>query len=183
MTETELEFLLHRWGIAMAGLLIVDDDNAVPQMGYGTNPIANGMAFAPKTRSEALRYATNMDRSGNSRRRVMGRAVGMQNIRSVPKWSCEPIPSTETRPKFGASKGQHLPPELERMQNAVMSLYRADKLRGACVICEYQLRGRTQAEKAVAVGQRVGHVVKLRRYRDELAHARTWLHGRLAVAS
>lgn len=177
MSPIELENALQEWGYATArgGSIGATDWPA----SYGSNPIAVGMEYALGSRSAVLRSLTNMDRSGSSRRRIMGGELSKAGMRSVPQWACDPVPSKATSSSKGGAT--RYPPDIERTHAAVMALYRTATLRGMCIICEYQVRNETQGEKAVEVGRRLGQRVLLNRYRDELKAGKLWLHGRLSA--
>lgn len=119
----------------------------------------------------------------------LGRAVSVAYKRVTRpgerSWSRDPIPCVETRQAssalyFTGASSSQVAPELARVEAAVLALYRINTLRGLVMRGQYCRRG-PQAEQVEWInGLDRGISLTLRSYRDELAHARTWVHGRLA---
>lgn len=177
MSPIELETQLQEWGLAMHVGSTGDVSGA---RGYGSNPIAASMRYAPGTRSEVIRYRTNMERSGTSRRQIMGVNPDPEGSSiTVPTWACEPVRGKDTRHAARTSE-PWFKPEIERLHKAIMALWRVDTLRGVCVCCEYQLRWMTKAEKAVEIGKITGTRIGVRQVAEELKVAKFGILMRLA---
>lgn len=174
MTEDELEELLRRWGgrygephpdavetqeVALGGMV-----------GSGAHPLARAMTWATKrpARQVALAYVRPLHRDA---------ATGAVVER-------DPTPCRETRVFAGAlffagaEVGRGVDPQLVRVERAALELARLNPPRGLVLRAQYCRRG-AQESKVEWVGA-CGHPMKLRLYRDHLAHARSWMHGRLA---
>jgi hypothetical protein len=179
MTTDELETLLRAWGRVYGERPAVDDNDGT---GPATHPLARGMEFAPGKRIVLIRQRTNMDRGGVARRRMMAQAAGGATVglRVLQAAYVDPVPCVETRPAiFGlGERSRPVPPELQRVQRAALDLHAIDTLRGLVLRINYCTLG-PHDDKALDVGQRLGSPVGLRVYRESLAHAKGWMHGRL----
>lgn len=172
MKDADFEELLRRWGR-------VYGEQAPPEwaeegaasllmVGNGTHPLAVAMEYAPgkvdRTVSVAYRRRT---RPGER------------------DWSRDPIACTESRHYAGAlyfsgNEQARVAPEVSKVERAAMDLYRINTLRGLVLRGQYCRRG-PQAEQVEWInGLGRGIAVNLRSYREELAHARTWVHARIA---
>lgn len=178
MTPTELETRLHEWGLAM---YVGSSGDLSGARGYGSNPIAASMQYAPRTRSAYLDGLATTARSGTTRRRLMGANSDPDGESiTVPAWACEPVRGKDTRHAARTSE-PWFKPEIERVHKAIMDLYRVDTLRGICICCEYQLRWLTKAEKAVEIGKRTKTRIGVRKVAEELKVAKFGLLMRLAA--
>ena len=102
----------------------------------------------------------------------MAVGLGVCGVRLLPTDYVDHVPGSRST-NSGGSYGASVDPIVSRVQTAWMVLHRFDTLRAGVVQAEYQRRGMTQGDKASVLG------IKLRRYRDELASGKTWMHGRL----
>lgn len=182
------EVLLTAWGIAYgeAGLAI-EHRRRISQVTY--HPIAEGMQFAPGKRP--TRVTKVLGRDGRSRRRTMGAAAGLLTADGkalpIPVAYCDPVPC-KSRTKGGGfgTMGRPVPIELQRVERAVHALEEIAMLRAICIRANYCLKG-DQGEKLEWITERFRHVskgaepVKLKRFRDELQHARFFVAGYLVA--
>jgi len=183
LTADDLELLLIAWGRAYGETRGAEwDEDRSPT---GDSPTARGMQFAPGTREAATRRLSTLDRAGYDRRALMHAfaAAGADGALALtPAWACDPVPARETRQRY--SEAPRYSPlftaELERVQGAWLALRRFDQLPAECLRVQYQVRGMTQLEKIDVVTANVDIAVGLKRYRDELRTARTWMLARLA---
>ncbi|QWF19286.1 hypothetical protein [Lysobacter capsici] len=183
MTPEDLDELLHAWGRAYGERRGAEwDEDRSPT---GDSPTARGMQFAPGTREVATRRLSSLDRAGFDRRALMHAfaAAGADGAISLtPSWACDPVPARETRHRH--TEAPRYSPlftaELERVQDAWLALRRHDPLPAECLRVQYQVRGLTQLEKTDVVTANVNIATGLKRYRDELRTARTWMLARLA---
>lgn len=175
MTEEELEEGLRRWGRVYG--------EAAPQE-WGEERVdeAHVGGFAGGFRC-ALAGAGMMARGGAARVTDVAWRRSRAALARAP--FSDPVRATETRTHKGAlhfsgAEVGRVEPLAARIERAVVDLYRINTLRGLVLRAQYCKRGR-QAEKVEWInGQGRGIQTNLRAYRDELAHARTWLHGRLS---
>lgn len=178
MTPIELENRLQEWGLAIH---IGSSGDVSGTRGYCSNPIAASMRYAPGTRSEVIRYRTNMERSGSTRRQLMGVNPDPEGSSiTIPTWACEPVRGKGTHHAARTSE-PWFKPDIERLHKAIMALYRVDNLRGICICCEYQLRWMTKAEKAVQVSKATGTRIGVRQVAEELKVAKFGILMRLAA--
>jgi hypothetical protein len=174
MTPDALEDALRAWGRAYGEQPEVEirEDARAPDV----HPLAVAMRFAPGTRAEAVQR--HVHRGGQQRRTLMAAGLGDCDVRIVPADFVDYVPGTRSTNSGGVDGGvdtsRHVQPIVEAVQGAWIVLWRFDTLRGGVVQAEYQRRGMTQGDKAAMLG------IKLKRYRDELASGKVWLHGRLA---
>jgi hypothetical protein len=172
MTPDALEDALRAWGRAYGEQPEVEihEDQRAPDV----HPLAVAMRFAPGTRAEAVQR--HVHRGGQQRRTLMAAGLGDCGVRMVPADFVDCVPGTRSTnaSACGSSAEAKLGPIVEAVQGAWIVLFRFDTLRGIVVQAEYQRRGMTQGDKAAMLG------IKLKRYRDELASGKVWLHGRLA---
>lgn len=187
MTSDELETLLRAWGRVMGERPPVDDGDDRPSR--AVHALARGMEMAPGKRQVVIRERTAMHRAGQGRRALMavaagGAAVGM---RLAPTWAVDPVHFTETRSYRNESRDWPIPPEILRVERAAIDLQKIDDLRGRCLRVRYCMRAsdeervmRMMASMDLAALEKIGGYLKLKRFRDEVAYARVWMHGRLA---
>lgn len=182
MTPDDLKDLLRAWGRWYGERVVFDD--STPQThgphGYGTNPIATGMQFAPSKRSSVVRQRTNMDRGGQGRRRLMAAGAGC-GMRILPASYVDPVPCRQTRPAvFGmGERARPEPKELQRVELAALDLMRIDTTRGVCLRVHYCTLGEL-VDKATLAGLRIGTTIPVRAYRNTVSEARFWMLGRLS---
>lgn len=178
--DDQLEELLRQWGAAQNGRIAWaagNDDREAPDV----HPIARSIPFAPKTRHRAALKLAGRD--GGSRLKLMAiRAGGTKvGLRKLPTWAADPIRCKETRlsgPVAAIDAG--IPPQLLRVHQAMLDLYRRDPKRGLCLRLEYTLPG-PHIEKAERVSEAIGEPVNVRAYRVELKMAREWMAAKLAA--
>lgn len=176
--DEHIEELLRQWGAAQNGRVSWSErgeDREAPDV----HPIARSIPFAPKTRHRAaLRLA---GRDGESRLRLMASRAGVQGMRKVPTWAADPIRCKETRlsgPIAAVDGG--IPPNLMRVHQAMLDLYRRDPKRGLCLRLQYTMK-LPHAELAERVSQAIGEPVNVRAYREELKMAREWVAMKLVA--
>lgn len=154
---SQLETLLRAWG-RLFGERPPKEWDEGDGPAATVHPIAKAMEFA----------------AGRNAKETAGRSsAAMARLRGTPAWGTDPIPCKETRSKRIATPDD-IPAEIQRVQSAALALHAVDPVRGRVLRTEYCRRG-TQHDKAEKLG------MKVRRYRDELAHARTWIAGRLTL--
>jgi hypothetical protein len=181
MTMDELDNLLREWGA------LSKYQEARTEGATDFHALSRARQFAPGTRARAA--ARLVGRDGESRRRLMavaanaglpdGRSCG---IRIVPAEYVDPVPCSESRRAGGVSAAARdtTPSHLRPVVVAASELYRIDTLRGLCLRFEYCAYG-CQSEKADRVALAIGSPVGLRIYRESLAHAKGWMHAKLAA--
>lgn len=172
MTPEALDDLLRLWGRIYGEPKPAEWDEQDIGSTHVTNPIQRGMEFAPGSRVEFVRQRTSMDRGGQSRRRMMAQAAGVERLRMVPASLVDPVRCVAT-PSGSASAWREIP-EVEAVQAAWKALWKADELQANVVRVEYQVRAMTQREKAVEVGTTFGN------YRLMLAIGRGFILGKLS---
>lgn len=180
MTPDALETLLRAWGRVYGERGTFTDDDPVGPSGYGSNPIATAMQFAPGKRSAVLRQRTTQMRGGVSRRRLMAIGAGVECLTVIPGSYVDPTPCRESRSVRNIARDWPVPPEVQRVQRAALDLISFDTERGICLRVHYCTFGNLD-DKALDASQRLGFPLKVRAYRDAVAHARTWMHARLAA--
>lgn len=174
MDENALEELLRRWGRMYGEGAPNDDGDDVgfaSMVGAGTaHPLAVAMEYAPGRRGiRTLDVAyRRMVRPGEK------------------AWSRDPVRCTETKHYAGAlyfsgAETGRVEPEVSRVEKAALDLYRVSTIRGLVLRAQYCKRGSQQDKTDWINAQGRGSVLKLRMYREELAHARTWMQGRLSA--
>lgn len=176
MTPAELELHLIQWGRAYGEEASDEWGEEEMPLGYGTNSLARGMAFAPgSTRAAAMQH----HRAGQSRRKLMGAAAGLTG--AAPSWSSDPVRSKETR-SAAPREDARFTGAAERVQTAWLALERFDRIRAVCLQVEYQVRAQQSGPggKAEIAGKRLARPLGLKRYRDEVRAAKVWMHGRLS---
>lgn len=181
MTMDELDDLLRQWGA-------LSKYTERRQEGAGDfHALARALDFAPGTRKRAA--IKLIGRDGGARRRLMAEAANAGlgdgrtcGIRLVPMDFVDPVPCTQSRRAGGVSgrARDDTPEHLRPVAAAASALYRVDTLRGLCLRLEYCGYG-CQSEKADRVALAIGSPVGLRIYRESLAHAKGWMHARLAA--
>lgn len=168
MTEDELDDLLRRWGRAYGEAPPPEWDEvgevAVSPLGSAPHPLAVAADYAPGRAQQAVSVAYKRPRA------------------ALRRWS-SPIACVESRHYAGAlyfagAQQRGLDSSVARVERAVMDLHRIDAVRSLVLRAQFCRRG-TQREKTSWVSA-CGWPIKLRMYRDVLAHAKTWIHGRLA---
>lgn len=175
MTEQELEQLLAEWGA------LSKYQQARTEGATDFHVLQRARDFAPGTRAKAARRLIGRD--GYERRAYMARDLKACGVRVVPMDYVDPVKGTESRKGGGMSDlppRDDTPPHLRRVNAAASELYRIDTLRGLVLRFEYCGYG-PQAEKAERVSVALGSRIGLRVYRESLAHAKGWMHGRLAA--
>ncbi len=177
MTADELENLLRKWGRCY-GERPPAEWEGEERPGVAVHALARGMEFAPGKRITLIRQRTNMDRGGQDRRRMMARDI--PGLRMVPASYVDAIPCTETRSGRSEARDWPVPSDLVRVERAALDLHRIDTLRGLVLRVNYCTRG-THEDKAAVVTLKIGSSVKMRAYRESLAHAKGWIHARLAA--
>jgi hypothetical protein len=182
MADEEFETLLRAWGRIYGADRSNDAGRTPDPLQPVGHPIARAMEFAPGKKS-GKRCTLSLERGGVERRRIMARAAGINGLLQIPAAMVDPVPCRATRPSLGMVS-RPVPPEILRVERAALELIEADYLRGLCLRVNYCTRG-DHEEKAVRVTDRMREVspafieVKVRRFRDELEHARVWMQGRL----
>jgi hypothetical protein len=136
------------------------------------------MEFAPGKRVALIRQRVNMDRGGLDRRRLMAR--DLLGVRTVPAAYVDPVRCVETRSGRNEATDWPVPTELQRVQRAALDLHAIDTLRGLVLRINYCTRG-SQEDKSGTVTALIGSPVRLRVYRESLAHAKGWMHAKLAA--
>lgn len=184
MSPEELELQLLRWGRAY-GEERPDEWEEAESL-TGDSPTARGLDFAPGSREVAVRRLASFDRGGTGRRALMASGVlaaSVDNPRPVlPAWACDPVPARETRNRYAAAPryDSTFTAETETVQTAWLALRGFNRLQAECLRVQYQIRAMTQREKAELVSHVVVDAVSLKRFKDELRLARTWMHARLS---
>ena len=181
MTMVELDILLREWG-ALSKYLAERTDEPTD-----FHALSRARQFAPGTRARAAIQLAGRD--GRSRRTLMAVAVNADlgdgrtcGLRIVPQAYVDPVRCSESRRAGGVSGAARdtTPPHLKPVEMAALALYRMDTLRGLVLRQEYCGYG-CQAEKADKVTVAMGAPVGLRVYRESLAHAKGWMHAKLAA--
>lgn len=183
MTEEQLEVALKSWGRAFGEQRPDewDEDGSPGRSEYGANGIARGMEFAPGSRQVVIRERTAHHRAGGDRRRIMGVAAG---VRIVSADFVDPVPCTETRPHYGAPKDDaRVTATVQAVQSAWLVLREWWPLRGEVLRLQYQVRAMSQQDKAATLGDgKDGRdLITVKRYRDELARSKLWIHARITA--
>lgn len=179
MTTDELEKLLRAWGHVFGERRErAEEERDAPAV----HPIAVGMTFALKTRGAVIRARTSMHRAGQDRRKLMAVAAGgaTVGVRVVPAAYVDPIPCTETRTGRSEARDWPVPPQVARVERAALDLAKVSDFRARCLRLHYCALG-SHEDKVLRLGIALGEDVKIKRFRDELAYSRVWMHGRLAV--
>lgn len=171
MNNDTLENLLRLWGRIYGEPKPAEWDEVDIGSAHVTNPIQRGMEFAPGSRAEFVRQRTSMDRGGQSRRRMMAQAAGVERLRMVPAALVDPVRCVAT-PSGSASAWREIP-EVEAVQMAWKSLFKVDELQANVVRVEFQVRAMTQREKAEDVGVTFGN------YRLLLVTGKAFIRGKL----
>ena len=173
MTEQELEQLLTEWG-ALSKYREARSEGATD-----FHILQRAKDFAPGTRERAAQRLIGRD--GISRRTYMARDLAACGVKAVPMAYVDPVPGKTSHHAGPRERiADSIPPHLSRVYYAAQELYRIDTLRGLVLRQEYCGYG-PQAEKAERVSVAVGSRIGLRVYRESLAHAKGWMHGRLAA--
>lgn len=171
MDSQAFEELLRRWGRIFGEAPPPEweeEGRASMPMQATAHPIAVAMEYAPGKAGKAVSVAYKRQVRPGER-----------------SWSRDPITCTESRHYGGAlyfsgASSARISPEVARVEVAVMDLYRINTLRGLVMRGNYCRRG-GQAEQVEWInGLDRGISLKLRTFREELAHARTWVHARIA---
>lgn len=179
MKLDELELWLIMWGRAYGEPRPAEWDEI--ESPTGDSPTARGIEFAPKTRAEVLRRSTTAVRAGQGRRTLMAANAGVESMHMAPAWACEPVRVRETRQGSGVAPRHVFTPMVERVQTAWLALHGFQRLQAECLRVQYQVRAMSQREKAELVGTNVGDAIGLKRFKDELRLARTWMHARISA--
>lgn len=114
-------------------------------------------------------------RHGRSRRMRMAQAAGGQvvGLRVVSTAFVDPVPCSGTRAVKAPDYDPAYTREVERVQSAWLVMWRNEQRLAMLLRIQYQEFGQ-QHDKAKALGMTV------KRYKDELRLARTWMMARLA---
>lgn len=169
MKDADFEELLRRWGRVYgehAPAEWQEEESASLMVGGGAHPLAVAMEYAPGKAQRSVSVAYARPRA------------------AVRDWR-DPTPCRESRHYAGAlyfsgAEVARVEPEVSRVERAVMDLYRINTCRGLVMRGQYCRRG-PQAEQVEWInGLDRAIVLTLRSYREELAHARTWVHARIA---
>lgn len=190
MTLDELETLLRAWGRCMGERHAGNDDE---RDAVASHPLARGMEMAPGKRQVVIRERTAMHRAGQDRRAYMASQMvatgtdGTPRMRVLPAWAVDPVTATETRSYRDESRDWPIPPEIARVEREALALQAFDDLRGRCLRARYCMKCsdeervmRMMSGMESAALARIGGYLRLKRFRDEVAYARVWMHGRLA---
>jgi hypothetical protein len=171
MKDAEFEDLLRRWGRVYGEQAPAEweEEGTASLMAVGgaaAHPIAMAMEYA----------------RGKDDRMV---AVAYARPRAAVRAWRDPMPCTESRHYSGAlyfsgSEQSRVAPDVSQVERAVMDLFRIDTLRGLIMRGQYCRRGPARDQVEWINGLDRGIAVNLRTFRDELAHARTWVHARIA---
>lgn len=162
MTGEQLEKLLRRWGWANSERPQGDIDDISLADLTPCHPLVRAAQFPPGEGA------------------MSGRASkSMAALRGVPDWGFQPTVCTEDR-TYRIETPDDTPEDVQRVQSASMVLQSADPLKGLCLRVHYCTFG-SHWEKAQVVATKYGKPVKLKRFRDELALAKVWMHGRLSA--
>lgn len=182
MTQDELETLLRRWGRVFGERPAPDPSYEDERPAAASHPIARGMETAPKRKSEWLRQKTSLNRAGQDRRAYMAAVAasgvrGGIGLRIVPATFVDAIPCVETRSYRSEARDWPVPVDVSKVERAALDLKGFAEIRYDCLRITYCTlpTGRGHREKAAKLG------LKLKSFRDELAAARLWLHGRLTA--
>lgn len=184
LTSEGLEDLLRRWGRMYGGF--AREDAEAPPLGAARHPLDVARDYAPGSRKAVLGQRLALDRAGQGRRTLLASNAGGRDVigyRIIPAAFVDPVRCSATRPKPGQPwrRVTPVPADIARVNAAVADLEQMSMLRAEVLRVQY-FTVAPQAVKAEEVGARLHIEVKLNRFRDELAHARTWVHGRLAAA-
>ena len=175
MNDQELEQLLTEWGA------LSKYQQARTEGATDFHILQRARDFAPGTRARAAQRLIGRD--GTARRTYMARDLAVCGVRMVPMAYVDPVKGSGSSKGGGISDApvrDNTPLYLRRVEQAALELYRIDTLRGLVLRQEYCGYG-PQAEKAERVSVAVGSRIGLRVYRESLAHAKGWMHGRLAA--
>ena len=104
-----------------------------------------------------------------------GAAVG---LRMVSASFVDSVPCIESRSHRSEARDWPVPLEVARVERAALDLQAVNDFRGRCLRVNYCTRG-THEDKVLRLSNDVGEYVKLKRFRDEVAYGRVWMHGRL----
>lgn len=164
MTADQLERALRDWGHwygerRQAEWQEGEEDVLI---GGSVHPIARAMEFA-----------------GGSGIPVGRAAASMARLRNTPAWGFDPLVCTETR-SHRISTADDIPQNAQKVQSAVLILYKIEPLRSTCLRLNYCTFG-SHHHKAQMASEMSGLPIKLKRFRDELLLARIWMMGRLSV--
>lgn len=144
--------------------------------------LAHAIEIAPGTRERAERDLVGRD--GFDRRRLMAQGSGVQGMKAVPMWACEPIRSSNDadaphdRPEIAVDTG--IPDSLRWVERAILQLRRQSDLQAVVVRTEYTVSA-SQAVKARMVAEQAGIKLSKWQYRRELALGEAWLSGQQAT--
>jgi hypothetical protein len=182
MTQDELERRLLAWGRAYGEERAHEwDEDASPT---GCSPTARGLSFAPGTATVAARRLSSLSRAGRGRRALMAAGAGVEAMRVTPSWACDPVPVPASAVRGGGGTRCRFTPDVEQVESAWLALRRFNPLQAECLRLQYQVRGTTvavtQREKANMASRNLSDGISLKRYRDELRYAKTWMHARLS---
>lgn len=175
--DDDLTKALHRWGYAQAHRF------AHPANDEGRDhPLDRARDFAPGTRDAAIRQL--IGRGGEARRALMARGTGIESLRMLPEWACDPI-----KAKDDSGGGPWIseavvdigtPDELRWVDRALAQLSRQYPIRAIVVRVEFTERG-SQGRKCHIIEERWGAKLTVRQYRYELSKALDWMDGRAAA--
>lgn len=182
--EQALEVLLKAWGREYGA-----DYRDQPRRWQRTttHPIAQAMQFGSGRKVTAASRKL-VGRGGYARRLLMGAAAGRLTkegeVIPVPVSFVDPIPCKSRSRGAGGPVGSPVPPQLQKVERAVLMLEEFAMIRALCVRVQYAGEGEHR-DKVAKVNEKLRQISKghegigLPRYRDELTYARVWLHGAL----
>lgn len=170
---------LRQWGSArQAYIAVVQDGSSI-----GTHMLEQARTLAPGTRERAERRL--LGRDGHDRRAFMAQAIGIQGMRVVPMWACDPVPSRNDagRPQdTRAVITPAIPDELRWIDRALAAIARQWPLRAEIIREEFESGG-TQAHKARRVAERYGGKLSIDQYKRELRRGLEYLDAMTAIAA
>ena len=179
VTPEQFETILREWGRYYGERPGPEWDDGTPDArvipgGATIHPLERARQFAPGRRRTFVERQLH-GRDGVSRRRAMGAAAGLAVL---PADFVDPVPCVETRPVIGTPRPDpRYTDTIRAVQEAWLTLRKYWPDQAEVVRLHYQVRGMTRKEKAA---QMPGGAIGLRRYKDLLRDAQTWLHARLA---
>lgn len=176
MTADELELLLLEWGA------LAKYEEAKEEGANDFHVLSRARDFAPGTREKAA--ARLVGRDGAERRRYHARKIneepgGKLKMGILPMWAVDPVAGKTSRKATPRERiGESIPARLKAVHAAAVELYRVDTNAGLVLRQEYCAYG-SQSAKAERVAVAIGSPFGVRVYRETLARAMGWMHGRL----
>jgi hypothetical protein len=169
---TAIRECLRAWGQAEVGRYCYSRSDRSHHM------LSHAMEIAPGTKERAERKL--IGRNGLDRRELMAQGSGVQGMRAIPMWACDPIRAKNDadpphdRPEIAVDTG--IPESLRWVERAILGLRRQSDLQAVIVRTEYTVSA-SQGVKAHMVSQETGLKLSKWQYRRELALAEAWLAG------